>query len=83
MKSVWALQDAKNKFSEVVDCAIERGPQVITRRGKDTAVLLSIAEFKKLTARDSDVVSFFRNSPLAGSGIVLDRDPDTGRNVDL
>ena len=83
MKSVWALQDAKNRFSELVDCAIERGPQIITRRGKETAVLLSIDEFKKLTSRDSDVVSFFQSSPLAGSGIVLDRDTDTGRNVDL
>ena len=40
MRSSWALQDAKNRLSEVVERALHDGPQTITRRGKDTAVLL-------------------------------------------
>ena len=46
MHSKWALQDAKNRFSELVDTAAREGPQTITRRGKDTAVLLSVDQFR-------------------------------------
>lgn len=48
--STWQLQDAKARFSEVIDTALENGPQIITRRGKDTAVLLSVEEWKRLSA---------------------------------
>ncbi len=43
----WSLQDAKNKFSAVVDAAQQGKAQVITRRGVPSAVLLSIDEFEK------------------------------------
>ena len=43
----WSLQDAKNKFSAVVDAAQTGKAQVITRRGVASAVVLSIAEFEK------------------------------------
>jgi len=41
MEHIWPLQDAKNKFSEVVNNAVHRGPQIITRRGVQTVVVLS------------------------------------------
>lgn len=47
----WQLQDAKNKLSQVVDTSILNGPQIISRRGKNTAVLLSYEEYKKLTKK--------------------------------
>ncbi len=43
----WALQDAKNKFSEVVNAAGAGNPQIVTRRGAPAAVVLSIEEFEK------------------------------------
>ena len=43
----WTLQDAKNKFSAVVDAARQGKAQVITRRGVPSAVVLSIEEFEK------------------------------------
>ena len=82
MKPKWALQDAKNRLSEVVDTAIARGPQAITRRGKDAAVLLSMEDFRRLTGATGDLVSFLRGSPLA-TDLQLDRDPDTGREIEL
>lgn len=45
---VWQLQDAKNKFSELVDRAAEGEPQVVTKRGKRTAVLVSAVEYARL-----------------------------------
>jgi prevent-host-death family protein len=43
----WSLQDAKNKFSAVVDAARQGTAQIVTRRGVPTAVVLSIEEFEK------------------------------------
>ncbi len=36
MSKNWQLQEAKNKFSQVVDCACNEGPQIVTRHGKET-----------------------------------------------
>jgi prevent-host-death family protein len=79
----WALQDAKNKLSEVVDRSIEEGPQTITRRGKESAVVLSISDFKRLTRPKGSLLTFFRESPLVGADLDLERSKDTGRKVDL
>ena len=83
MKRVWPLQDAKNKLSEVVDRSIAEGPQTITRRGRESAVVLSIKDFKRLTEPKGSLVSFFRDSPLAGVDLDLERDEDFGRKVEL
>ena len=44
MSSIWALQDAKSKFSAVVDRACEIEPQIVTRRGKPVVVMISYSE---------------------------------------
>lgn len=46
----WALQDAKNKLSEVVDAAARGQPQVVTRRGVETAVVISYHEYERISA---------------------------------
>ena len=46
--ATWQLQDAKARFSELVNAALKRGPQVISRRGIPTAVLLPIEEWRRL-----------------------------------
>jgi prevent-host-death family protein len=47
----WQLQEAKARFSELIDDTLEKGPQVVTRRGIDTAVVVSIDEWHKLKRR--------------------------------
>jgi prevent-host-death family protein len=44
----WQIQEAKAKFSELVQKAIDEGPQTVTRHGKDTVVVLSSEEYRKL-----------------------------------
>jgi antitoxin Phd len=44
----WQLQDAKARFSELIEDTLERGPQVVTRRGIDTAVVVSFEEWRRL-----------------------------------
>ena len=45
---IWPVQDAKARFSELLDACVSEGPQLVTRRGTETAVLVPIAEWKRL-----------------------------------
>ena len=44
----WSLQDAKNRFSAVVDAAVKGVPQRVTRRGKPAVVVISVEEYERL-----------------------------------
>jgi len=74
MKSEWKIQEAGNNLSEVIDKAVASGPQIITRRGKKIAVILSFGEFQRLQHDKEGLVDFFQRSPLAG--ISTDRQAD-------
>jgi len=79
----WQLQHAKNRLSEVVDQALTQGPQVITRRGAETVVVLAVEDYRRMRKPKTDLVEFFRSSPLqeVGSELDLERDRDTGREI--
>ena len=44
----WPVQDAKARFSEFLDACIAEGPQMVTRRGTEAAVLVPVAEWNRL-----------------------------------
>ena len=79
----WQLQDAKNRFSELVRKAREEGPQVITLHGRDAVVVVSAKEYGKLSRPRGNLVDFFRKSPLVGVEFDLTRSRDTGRRIEL
>jgi antitoxin Phd len=85
MGRTWQLQEAKNRFSEVVHKALDEGPQIVTRRGVEEVVVISIAQYRKLKLkrRRGSLSEFFARSPLRKAKIDLTRDKDTGRSVDL
>ena len=83
MNKMWQLQEAKNRLSEVVEEALQKGPQVITRRGEETAVVLSIKDYQKLVKPKDSLVEFFRKSPLHGVKLDLERNKEPARDVDL
>lgn len=68
--AAWNLQNAKAKFSELVDRAQSGEPQLILRRGVPAAAVISIDEYERLKPRTS-LVSFLLHSPLAGSGLEI------------
>jgi len=72
----WQIQEAKNKLSEVVDNALKEGPQVITKHGKEVAVMISKADYEQLKIKKCGLVEFFRNSPLVGK-VKIKRSNDT------
>lgn len=65
MNRIWQLQEAKNKFSEVVEEAIKHGPQVVTKRGVEAVIVISYEEYQKLLFNQQKLSEFFRESPLA------------------
>jgi prevent-host-death family protein len=70
----WQIQEAKNKLSEVVEEALENGPQILTKRGVEVAVVLSYSEYLKLKKKQIPLSEFFRQSPLAEVDLDLERD---------
>ena len=73
MPRQWQLHEAKKRFSEVVRRARSEGPQIVIRRGRPAVVVLSYEEHEKLVQSRSSLVDFFRNSPLRGVGLDLER----------
>ena len=79
----WQLQDAKNKFSNLVETAQQKGPQIVTKHGKEAVVILSISEYKRLIKPKTNLVQFFKNSPLAEEMIEFSRSKNIPRDIDL
>jgi len=73
----WQLHQAKNRFSEVVDRAVQEGPQVITRRGTEAVVVLSVEDYRRLRKPEISLLEFLQTSPLVGAELDLDRSRDT------
>jgi antitoxin Phd len=82
MNNIWQLQEAKSKFSEVVDRALAQGAQIITRRGRKAVVVLPFAEYERLT-RGGSLAEYLLNSPLAGSELAIERDQELPREIGI
>jgi len=83
MNNIWQLQEAKSRFSEMVERALENGVQIVTRRGKKTVVILPYDEFERLTKKDQGLVQFLLASPLSGSELVMERDKSLPRDIGI
>ncbi|RWL88906.1 MAG: type II toxin-antitoxin system Phd/YefM family antitoxin [Mesorhizobium sp.] len=59
----WQLQDAKNRFSEVIKLARSQGPQTVTLRGERAAVVLSAADYDALRADRPNIVDALLGGP--------------------
>jgi antitoxin Phd len=81
----WQLQEAKNRLSELVRKAADEGPQMITLRGADAAVVVSAKEFAQMSRRKSrkSLVQVLRGCPVKGISLDIERSRDTGREIDL
>ena len=79
----WTLADAKAHLSEVVDSALKKGPQVITRHGRKAVVVVAAEEWERKTGRQGTLADFFAASPLRGSGLEIERPQDGPRDIDL
>jgi prevent-host-death family protein len=59
----WSIRDAKDRLSELVEAA-QTGPQAITKRGRQTAVVLSKSDYERLQRWREPLTSFFARAGL-------------------
>lgn len=81
--NTWQLQDAKSKFSHLVEKALHNGPQFVTKHGNNAVVILSFEEYQKITRSKSDLIEFLRSSPLANIELDISRDKNPPREIEL
>ena len=77
----WQIQEAKARFSEFVNRALQDGPQTVTRHGKPVAVLVPADEYRRLRTRGKSLKALLAAAPLEGVEIIRSRKP--GRPVKL
>ena len=77
----WQLQDAKQQFSRVVDHARSGEPQLVTRNGKEVAVVLDVDEYRRLTSHGGDFKQFLLDGPYVDD-IPIERSDQLPRMVE-
>jgi len=83
VQNIWQLQDAKKRFRELVNKALGEGPQIVTRRGEEVVVIVSSKAYQKTIKTQTSLLEFFRQSPLVGAELDLERDPSFPRENQL
>ena len=78
----WQLQEAKSRFSEVVDLTLKEGPQLVTRRGEEAVVILAANEYRRLSGQTTNLMDCLINAPR-GEPLVLDRSLESIRDLVL
>jgi len=78
----WQLQEAKSRFSEVVDLTLTEGPQMVTRRGEEAVVILAADEYRRLSGHTPRLMDCLLNAPR-GEPLVLERSPEAIRDIAL
>jgi len=82
----WQVQTAKARFSELFRRARVEGPQRITRQGKEGVVMVAEEQYDRLVGKahqPTNLVQFFRTSPLVGVELDLERDREPARDIEL
>jgi antitoxin Phd len=83
MKAIWKLQDAKSQFSKVVEQALRKGPQYVTRRGIEAVVIISTKEYEELTSNKPSFKDFLLSCPKLEEEFEFERQKDYPRDIAL
>lgn len=86
----WQVQEAKQRFSEVLRAVERDGPQTITRHGQEVAVVIDIAEYRRMTGRTRSVKDVLLDPPYFDDSVAevmaeieAERKKDLPREIDL
>ena len=83
MQYVWQLQEAKNRFSEVVDEAIQHGPQTVTRHGREAVVIVSYDDYIKLKPEPTNLLKALQVPEEYRVDIDINLSQDYARDIEL
>jgi antitoxin Phd len=83
MDQTWQLQEAKNRFSELVNRTLQEGAQIVTRHGQKVVVVLPFEEYERMVRPKDNLAEFLLHSPLVGSELQIERDRNLPRDVEI
>jgi prevent-host-death family protein len=79
----WQVQDAKQRFSELLR-AVEAGePQIVTKHGEEVAVMIDIAEYRRLRGETIGFMQYLQSGPTIDDDLDLERSDEAPRDIDL
>ncbi len=78
---IWQIQEAKQRFSEVIRLTEAAGPQIVTRHGQEIAVIISITEYRRMRGQDTEFKDYLRSGPELDD-LDLSRPGDGPREID-
>ena len=79
--AVWQLQEAKSRFSEVVERAMKQGAQTVTKHGKPAVVIVSSEEYQRIKAPRKSLVAALRQCPEDLTKLIDNRSKEPARKV--
>lgn len=79
----WQLQEAKSRFSELVDRSIAEGPQLVTRRGAEAVVVMAAPAYRRLLGQGETSLLAVLNGAPRGDPLDLDRSAESIRSLEL
>ena len=79
----WQVQEAKQRFSEVLRAAEAGEPQFVTRHGEEVVVMITVAEFHRLRGQTQNLMGYLRAEPLVDEDIDPGRSAEGPRDIDL
>lgn len=82
MSGHWQLQEAKQRFSELIRSVETDGPQFVTRHGEEVAVIIEVAEYRRLRGGAEDFKAFLREGPDLDE-LEIERSPELARVIDI
>lgn len=77
----WQLQQAKQQFSRLVELARSEGPQLVTRNGREVAVVIDVADYRRMRS-EQDFKRFLLSAPHLDE-LPIERSKDPARTIDL
>ena len=81
MKTSWQLQEAKAKFSEVIELALEGQPQLVTKRGTNAVVVISHSDYRRLTQSQKNLREALSGAPIGELKLERDKTPILARRL--
>jgi prevent-host-death family protein len=79
----WQVQEAKQRFSEVLRAAETGEPQIVTKHGEEIVVVIDIAQYHRLRGGAASLMSYLRADPLVDVDVEFERRSDQPREIDL
>ncbi|MDG4767717.1 type II toxin-antitoxin system Phd/YefM family antitoxin [Solwaraspora sp. WMMD406] len=79
----WQVQEAKQRFSEVLRAAERGEPQIVTKHGEEVAVVIDISEYRRLRGEQTSFMEYLRSNPDMDDDFEIERQQDLPRDIDL